>query len=532
MGKKKKKVNDDSFWAKSWECESIPDDSREEDDNFGWGYNSAPDDLDSSGECSSDYDAQVTDANKQHHEEVLGDDVPEIELSQTATENNDQDSDCQTDEKPRKTRPSPDKMAEILALEYEIVLIDDNPYLYDEINHIYRPLDDNSDYTLMRLITPKKYRPVINNKTAPEINSWLRVCEYVHIADPLKQLEREKSIVKFTNTAINVDSLKSVQIGRSSYIRRYINSDYPLNYEPSGGYFDHYLKTAFGDDIEAICLFQEVLGYILGDYRGIKKSFIFYGPSNTGKSVAGNFIKEIVGKEFYSSLTLNDLSKQFGPCHLYGKYLNIGSEIDTSSRASGSLFKRLVGNDEIFADVKNSRSGLEFSNSAAMVFLANTFPRFSLGENASSIAERLVIVPFLNRIERSDWIPNLESKICEESAYVVKFGMLGLQRLKKNNYIFSRCQKSEHIMKEYLIQSFPEIQFIKLYLKADTDGKVATKELDDRYKAFCYNYDVPRASQIRWKDYLSEEFCIRNARGICYKNNNDARGFAGVSFKK
>ena len=87
-------------------------------------------------------------------------------------------------------------------------------------------------------------------------------------------------------------------------------------------------------------------------------------------------------------------------------------------------------------------------------------------------------------------------------------------------------------MKEYLIQSFPEIQFIKLYLKADPDGKVATKELDDRYKAFCYNYDVPRASQIRWKDYLSEEFCIRNARGICYKNNNDARGFAGVSFKK
>lgn len=422
------------------------------------------------------------------------------------------------------------KLATIIAKMNCIVLLDGVPHVYCNDLREYLPLSKNGDSSVLRGIIPDQYRGYFSRYSIPDFLEWLKVDDnVVKVADSVVR-EQAKEMVNFANTAVWIDSLEPAWAGKEQYFRRHVNADYPVGYESSGYYFDHFLDSVFGDDVQARRLFQEVLGYCFGDFRGAKKAFLFYGPSNTGKSVAGGFMRKLVGEEYTSSLTLSDLNSHFGPARLYGKFLNIGSEIDTSSRASGSIFKRLVGNDEISADVK-FENGFDFVNTAAMVFLANSFPKFSVGENATSIAERFVIVPFLNIFERSDWILDLDEKTFSEGDYVVEFAMEGLKRLKNNNFVFSYCKTSQQLMKEYLIQAFPESQFIKMYLTANPNGKVATAELNRYYKKFCANYDLPFTSNIRWHEILSAEFNVKRARGISYGDNTDARGFAGVSFK-
>lgn len=459
------------------------------------------------------------------------DDLHDDALLEAAIGKLTKDANEEKEESPQgKKRIPVHTLASILAATNNIALFDGTPHIYDSTYRIYRPLLSGNDSTLLRSIVPEEHRAVLSCSSLRDVIEWLKVDENVMVVTDSDIKDREQLMVNFANTAIWADTLKPAHAGKKQFFRRYIHADYPVDYVPEGYYFTKYLADTFGDDVQAVRLFQEVLGYVLGDYRGAKKAFLFFGPSNTGKSVAGNFMRQLVGDEFTSSLTLSDLNTQFGAARLYGKYLNIGSEIDTSSRASGSLFKRLVGNDEVSADVK-FLPGIDFVNTAAMVFLANSFPRFSVGENAGSIAERFVIVPFLNPIARKDWIQDLSEKIFAEADYVVQFAMEGLCRLKKNNYQFSYCQTAERLMNEYMVQAFPENQFIKKLLVADPDGKIATAELDARYRSFCVHYDLPCPGKVAWFPVLSEEFSVKRIRGIRYEDNRDSRGFSGISFK-
>lgn len=475
-----------------------------------------------SGEVCQDSKAFASITN----DDLLDDAMLETAIGKLATEAKEE-----KEENPQgKKRIPVHVLAEIIASTNKIALFDGNPHVYDAAYRVYRPLLSGNDSSLLRSMVPEEHRAVLSCSSLRDVIEWLKVDENVMLVTDSDMKAREQSMVNFANTAIWADTLKPAHAGKKQFFRRYIHADYPLDYVPEGHYFKKYLVDTFGDDAQAIRLFQEVLGYVLGDYRGAKKAFLFFGPSNTGKSVAGNFMRKLVGDEFTSSLTLSDLNTQFGAARLYGKYLNIGSEIDTSSRASGSLFKRLVGNDEVSADVK-FLPGIDFVNTAAMVFLANSFPRFSVGENAGSIAERFIIVPFLNPISRVDWIPDLDEKIFAEGDYVARFAMEGLCRLKKNNFQFSHCHTSERLINEYMVQAFPENQFIKKLLVADPNGKVATADLDARYRSFCVHYDLPCPGRVSWYPILTEEFNVRRARGIHYKENYDARGFSGISFK-
>lgn len=432
-------------------------------------------------------------------------------------------------EKKKKGYHSSQMAADLVTMKY-IVKFDGTPHVYDGEYGIFRPLSGEKGDELLRSIMPKKYHTSMDSNSIKELMKWLKANPHLGNVSFRDYEWRSKNVINFRNVAINIDTAEVVDATPDCYFRRFIDADYPVGNEPTGEVFNAYLDALFGDDLSARYLYQEMFGYALGDFRGLKKAFLLWGPPDTGKSVTGNLLKLLTGEEFSASMGLHDLMKDFGLIRLHGKFLNIGSEIETSTRASGSLFKRLLGNDGVPANEK-FYSGIDFVNQAAMIFLGNTFPQFSLGENAKSIQERIILLPFQKVFERKDWVQNLEERLYEEASYIAKWAVDGLRRLKSNNYVFTQCLASEYLMDEFMVQAFPEYHFITTCLEVDLEGIVSSDDLDKRFKAHCHSYGVPAPVRVNWFTKLSEEFCVRRIRGLATENSKDARGYIGVSFK-
>ena len=68
---------------------------------------------------------------------------------------------------------------------------------------------------------------------------------------------------------------------------------------------------------------QEVFGYLISDCPPLKEFLLFYGPSNTSKSVLAAIIRGIIGNEYVSSVNIRDLNNEYYLASLCDKRLNV-----------------------------------------------------------------------------------------------------------------------------------------------------------------------------------------------------------------
>lgn len=420
------------------------------------------------------------------------------------------------------------KMSKMYCEIFDFIKIDGVPHVYDEKHGIWRSLAAENGLILLRRFAPESIRHAITRRTLKEIFDWLAAEDDIESIDS-SQIDNSCAI-NCRNGAFFVNSGSPVFNRKEMYFRHYVNTDY-LGDQCEGSLFLDFIDSTFSGDKYAIRLFQEVFGYILSEKRDLKTSFLLYGPANTGKSVIGNLLTMMTGKEFTAALSMSDLNNRFGAVKLDGKFLNVGSELNTASRISGDVFKRLLGNDTILVEEKGLPA-FSMRNTAAMVFLGNSFPTFNAGEDAKSIDERIIFLPFLHTVPREEWISGLEEKLFEESSFILSWAMKGMARLNSQGYVFSRCRASELLRAQYLSKSFPEYYFVTTYLQADPYGKVSTKEMDLKYKNFCLATEMPVRDRVAWFDVLSKEFVVQSIRGIDFGEKKNLRGFSGVSFKK
>ena len=420
------------------------------------------------------------------------------------------------------------KMAKKYMQCFDFVNIDGTPHVYDPEYGIWRILAANTGQKLLRRLAPVEIQDAINRRSLGEILEWIAADQNVESID--SYYIDNSCAMNFRNGAFYVDSGKPVYNRKSMMFRHYIDADY-VGKDCVGSLFLEFLDTTFSGNQYEIALFQEMVGYCFSEKRDLKVSFLLYGPSNSGKSVVGNLLTMLMGEEFTSDLTMSELNERFGPVKLAGKYLNVGSEMSTTSRISGDKFKRLVGNDRVNVEEKNI-PGFPIRNTAVMVFLGNSFPAFSMTEDPKSINERIVFLPFLNSVPRENWIPQLDKKLFEEASFIASWAMKGWARLRKSGYVFTRCRAAELLRAQYLSKSFSEYYFVTKYLQADPCGKVSTQELNLRFKNFCLAIEIPVRERVSWYDVLSKEFVVQSIRGIDFCEQKNLRGFSGVSFKK
>ena len=130
----------------------------------------------------------------------------------------------------------------------------------------------------------------------------------------------------------------------------------------------NFLNTVTGKNIEAIIQLQEFAGSCLAPERVWGTALVLQGDG-LGKTTFTRILREMVGRENTSSVSMRDLECQFQRAELRDKWLNI-SVLESPSALDDPYFKGVVTGDPMSANVKYGDM-IEFFPSCKLVYETN-----------------------------------------------------------------------------------------------------------------------------------------------------------------
>lgn len=236
---------------------------------------------------------------------------------------------------------------------------------------------------------------------------------------------------------------------------------------------------------DLIGLFFEIVGYLLTPDTRLQKAIMFNGPGGTGKSVAANLVRALLGAENVSSVALHQLEEdRFATADLYGRLANVFADLDARALRSSSIFKSATGGDVLRAERKH-REPFTFTPYARMLFSANEAPPTS--DNSDAFFDRWLIVPFHERHRgTSHQDVDLLSRLTtpEELSGLLNHALVALDRLRRQHG-FTRVASSEKAGERFRIDADSAAGFCEERCALDREGRVAKPELFAAYRAWC-----------------------------------------------
>lgn len=248
--------------------------------------------------------------------------------------------------------------------------------------------------------------------------------------------DRDK--VCFANCVYDVRRGRAYQFGRDHV------TDYRLPYEYDAAAvcprWEAFLAEVLPDAAERACL-QEFFGmcYVDRERYSIEKMALFVGTGANGKSVIFDVMKRVIGKEWVSFLSPDQLIDNKQLVSVAGKRLNFAPDIRRSSSFDSGL-KALSSAQ----DVQGWRiyEGSVVVKCPPLVFAFNEMPYFRDGTEA--FFRRLMPFRFDVVIPPERQNRRLADEICEsELPGVFRWVMEGRRRLLGRKGAFTRCARIE-----------------------------------------------------------------------------------------
>lgn len=198
-------------------------------------------------------------------------------------------------------------------------------------------------------------------------------------------------------------------------------------------------------DWHLVNLVQEMMGYCLTADTSHRFSFWIVGASGTGKSTLVNLMVKMM-KSYHKTIDLNQLAtNRFLLATIAGKRLITSVEASAGVKLEDGIYKTLVSDDVVLADVKN-RDPIEFVPQGKIVWAMNNLPY--VGDRSGAVDSRVKIIPMTRQIHRSEWDLQLDEKLTSELAGIFNFALEGLTRLRLQGR-FTEVEQSNHLSDEY-----------------------------------------------------------------------------------
>ncbi|UYZ22034.1 phage/plasmid primase, P4 family [Mesobacillus jeotgali] len=415
------------------------------------------------------------------------------------------------------------KIARLLSDENNFLLMEGNLYYGERKLGYYQGVTPQLAETIIRKITPLKYKPSITSRRIREIVNWFHSFEELVIEEEI--LNSNKTFINFLNCVVDARDGIIYEKSLDYCFTNFVNAEYPDRFTTRGKTFEKFMGSITGGNPYLYNRLQEIFGYVLSDIRDLKIILYFVGPKDSGKSVVINLLEEIVGKEFCTNLSLHDMSEKFRLGKLYKKKLNCCGETGEINLKRTDIIKAVSGNDTILAEEKNI-SPFSFTNKAALLFAGNELPRIVGLDKTRAFSDRLIIVPFNFPTEKRRQDINLVNKLIDEKSYIVKWALDGLKRLIENNYVFTSCDEVEDIYNDYLrennsVQTFIDEQCIK-----DPRYKIHTVYLEEAYREYCYEKGIIPVDEKAFHKSLKQIKGIIHSRFRL--NGENLNGYIGL----
>lgn len=264
----------------------------------------------------------------------------------------------------------------------------------------------------------------------------------------------------------------------------------PINYDSSAkcSKFLEFLDSSIPEKSNQLAL-QEYLGYALSTDTQHHVAMFLVGTGSNGKGVLTKIIKLFFGEKNISFLDISDFGDPNKLVTLFGKLINISSEMSGDiSKRNFKIFKQVTSFEEVvgkylYQDI------FVFTPIAKMIFSVNLRPNFP--ENNMATFRRLLFIDFPNEFseERGNINKNLYNELKEEREGIFNWCIEGLKRLRENGK-FSQDEYMIHQQDLFRINNDSIGEFVKRECRILNGLEIIKSDLYDAYKNFCKNYGV------------------------------------------
>lgn len=223
---------------------------------------------------------------------------------------------------------------------------------------------------------------------------------------------------------------------------------------------------------------QEFAGYCLTREVCYEKALLALGPGGDGKSKLISLLRALAGPENCSAVSFDDLEDQFHRSSLFGKMLNISTEIGSYAIES-QYFKAITSGDPINAAYKH-QDVFEFRPYCKLVFAGNRMPRIK--DTSDGPVRRLLPIQFKRQFleDDADRDPHLEEKLMAELSEIFQWALVGLHRLWQQKR-FTDCDETRRLLMEFRRHNNPVLCFVE---DACVLGEHQEAEKEKLYKSY------------------------------------------------
>lgn len=303
----------------------------------------------------------------------------------------------------------------------------------------------------------------------------------------------------------------------------------PYDFDPNAQCprFDQFLHEITVGREDLIKIILEFMGYaISGDKVWLHKALVLHGDGANGKSTLMDVMKGLVGKGFYSSLTLSALNDPQKRYLLEGKLFNLGDETDIHALAKSEIFKTMTGDGEI--DVKRLYSQpYQFLCRAKLIIACNELPYTN--DQSHGLYRRLITVPFdAIFTEGGTADPKIKMKLAKEYPGILNKCIAAYQGVKERGR-FSDSETVQEAIEEYRNTNDSVRDWFRESVRVTTDGndKVTTDELYNDFRATCQKRGMYTLSYQKFAKDLSR-ILPKEQRTTARVNGRHVRAYGGV----
>lgn len=246
---------------------------------------------------------------------------------------------------------------------------------------------------------------------------------------------------------------------------------------------DKFLAEVLPDEADQ-ALFFEIVGYLLVPDNTLQKAFMFTGSGANGKTTALELAAALLGRRNVSRIALQKLDEdRFASDGLHGRLANIYADLDRGALASTSIFKGIVGGDEIRAERK-FRDAYSFRPYARLLFSANELPPTPDGTPA--FYRRWIVLPFTQTFGDQAADRRLLDKLTtpEELSGLLNRAVGSLADLRARGYFRTTAATSEAATK-FKLDTDSVASFIDEGCEFDADTYTKRSVLYNAYKRHC-----------------------------------------------
>lgn len=241
----------------------------------------------------------------------------------------------------------------------------------------------------------------------------------------------------------------------------YRTTQIPIFYDPqaTAPRFEQFLDEVFEGEEDAEAkkiLVCELLGYSLLTSCEFEKFVILLGSGANGKSVLLHIIEQLVGTSQVSAVQPSQFDNRFQRAHLFGKLVNIVTEIAEGAEIADAALKAIVSGERTTAEHKH-KNPFDFHPFCTCWFGTNHMPHCR--DFSDAIFRRAIILSFNRKFEGANRDVNLRQKLNIEMAGILNLALEGIAGV-FNRGEFTYCPSSEAGKKHWRFECDQVEQFV------------------------------------------------------------------------